>query len=190
MDQRDNILDAALKHFAAHGYRRATLEGMAAEVGLGTTALYYYFKSKMDLFKALGEREGAGILAELEAAVEKETNPGRQLRAFCLVRFRLLGEKFEVMQISERVHREIMDLSQKIQMSVFQREAAILDKIIRQGIQAGVFKKVDVPLLVALIQQTFRYLNAPGGFFSGRKELEKRMDFALDILLHGLEARV
>jgi len=189
MDQRESILNAAMKHFAAHGYRRTTLDGVAAEVGLGTTALYYYFKNKMDLFKAVGEREGTAFLDELEAAVGKETDPRRQLKAFCLARFKLLAEKHEVLQISERVHREIMELSIKIQMSVHQREAALLEKIIRNGIQAGIYKNVDVRLLVALIQQTFRYLEAPGGFFSGRKELEKRMDFALDILLHGLELR-
>jgi AcrR family transcriptional regulator len=158
-------------------------------VGLGTTALYYYFKNKMDLFKAVSEREGADILTALEAAVERETDPGRRLRAFCLIRFKLLAEKYEVLQISERVHRELLELSQKIQVSVHQSEGALLEKIIHQGIQTGLFKKVDVPLLAAFIQQTFRYLDAPWGYFSGRKELEKRVDFALDILLHGLEAR-
>jgi len=189
MDQRESILKTALKHFAAYGYRRTTLDGVAAEVGLGTPALYYYFKNKMDLFKAVAEREGAGFLDQLEAAVGKETHPGRQLRAFCLARFRILAEKYAVLQLSERVHREIYQLSQKIQLSIHQREAALLHGIIDRGIRNGIFKPVDIPLMAALIQQTFRNLETPWAYFCGRKELEKRVDFALDILLHGLEVR-
>jgi len=189
MDQRESILNAAVKHFATHGYRRTTLDEVAAEVGLGTTALYYYFKNKMELFKAISEKEGATVLDQLEAAVEKETDPRRQLKAFCLARFRLLDEKYALLQVSERVRREILDLSQKIQLSVSRREAALLEGIIEQGIKKNAFKKLDAALMAGLIQQTFRYLEAPGGFFSGRKDLEKRVDFALDILFHGLEAR-
>lgn len=80
-------------------------------------------------------------------------------------------------------------MCQKIQLSVHQREAALLEGIIDRGIQSGIFKKVDVSLMAALIQQTFRYLDSPGGFFSGRKDLEKKLDFALNILFQGLEAR-
>ena len=188
MDQRESILNAAMKRFASHGYRRTTLDEVAAEVGLGTPALYYYFKNKLDLFKAVAEKEGTVVLAELESAVGKESNPGRQLKAFCLARFRLLDEKYTLLQVSERVRREILDLSQKIQLSVQRREAALLEGIIERGINSGVFRKLDVALMAALIQQTFRYLDAPGGYFSGRRELEKRVDFALNILLHGLEA--
>jgi AcrR family transcriptional regulator len=189
MDQRESILNAAMKHFAARGYRRATLDEVAAEVGLGTPALYYYFKNKMDLFKAVAEREGAGVLDELEAAVAKETDPGRQLRAFCLTRFRLLAERYALLHLSDRVRREILELSQKIQLSIHQREAALLEGIIERGIRCGDFKEVDAPLTAALIQQTFRQIESPWGYFSGRKQIEKRVDFALDILLNGLAVR-
>ena len=189
MDQRENILNAAVKLFAARGYRRTTLDEVAAEVGLGTPALYYYFKNKMDLFKAVSEREGARILDQLEAAAERETEPIRQLRAYCLARFRLLEEKFALLQISERVHQEIQALNQKMQLSFLQREAAVVEGILERGIRSGAFHSVDVPLTAALILQTFRYLGTPGGYFSGRKDIEKRVDFALELLLNGLKAR-
>ena len=189
MDQKESILNAAMKHFAARGYRRTTLDEVAAEVGLGTPALYYYFKNKMDLFKAVAEREGTAVLDKLEASVREETDPGRQLRAFCLARFRLLAEKYAVLQLSERVHREIQELCQKTQLSIYQREAALLEGIIERGIQGCIFKKVDIPLMAALIQQTFRYLETPWGYFSSRKDLEKKLDFAMELLLNGLKAR-
>ena len=80
-------------------------------------------------------------------------------------------------------------MCQKIQLSVHQREAALLEGIIDRGIQSGIFKQVDISLMAALIQQTFRYLDSPGSYFSGRKQLDKRVDFALDILLNGLVVR-
>jgi AcrR family transcriptional regulator len=189
MDQKESILNAAIKHFAVRGYRRTTMDEVAAEVGLGTPALYYYFKNKLDLFKAVTEREGTAILEKLEAAVAKEADPAGQLRAFCLTRFSLLAERYALHRLSERVHREIHELCRKNQASLFQREAALMEGILDRGIRAGTFKAVDVPLTAALVLQTFRYLETPGGFFSGPKELGKRVDFALDILLHGLAKR-
>ena len=43
------VLDAGLRVFAAKGYRGATIEDIAKELGFTSAALYYYIKSKQDL---------------------------------------------------------------------------------------------------------------------------------------------
>jgi AcrR family transcriptional regulator len=188
-DQREKILNAALKQFAARGYKRATLDEIAAEVGLGTPALYYYFRNKMDLFKAVTEREGSRILDAMEAAVAKEADPVRQLRAFCLTRFRLVAEAYALLHISERVHREFVALNQRLKLAIFRREAAIVEGILERGVRAGTFAPVEVPRTAAFILQIFRCLRTEEDYFGERIGLEKRVDFAMDLLLRGLERR-
>ena len=189
MDQKESILNAAIKHFAARGYRRTTLDEVAAEVGLGTPALYHYFKNKMDLFKAVTEREVTALLCQLEAAVAKETDPVRRLRVFCRTRFKLTVDKQAVFQITERVHREIVELVHKVLASLVRREAALVEGILERGVRNGAFRPMDVPMTASLLLQMFRYLETPGGFFSNPKEVGRRVDFALDILLQGIEVR-
>jgi AcrR family transcriptional regulator len=51
-DRRAEILAAALDAFAAKGYTAATNAEIARAAGVTAAALYYYFPSKADLFRA------------------------------------------------------------------------------------------------------------------------------------------
>jgi AcrR family transcriptional regulator len=55
-DTRSLILQVAETHFGAKGYSGTHLQGIAAEVGVQKTALYYYFESKQALYAAVLER--------------------------------------------------------------------------------------------------------------------------------------
>lgn len=59
-DRRQEILDAALHIFAHKGFATATNADIAKAAGVTPAALYYYFPSKEELFKAaITERRGA-----------------------------------------------------------------------------------------------------------------------------------
>ncbi len=47
---RDRILDGALSEFVSHGYRGATLSGIAAAAEVSTATLHKYFATKRDAF--------------------------------------------------------------------------------------------------------------------------------------------
>jgi AcrR family transcriptional regulator len=51
-DTRERILDAAAHQFAAQGYDRASLRGIAAEAGVDQKLIAHYFGSKQQLFVA------------------------------------------------------------------------------------------------------------------------------------------
>ena len=53
-DRRNQILDAALEEFAAHGFRGATIKRIAQRAKLRSQALiYWYFRTKEALFQAV-----------------------------------------------------------------------------------------------------------------------------------------
>lgn len=69
----DRILDAALRVFRRHGFRRSSIEQAAEEAGLTRQALYHHFPSKEALFRAVLERLYAqAIAAEITAASAAE----------------------------------------------------------------------------------------------------------------------
>ncbi len=55
-ERPDDIIAAALKVFAARGFAGATMEAIAAEAGLSKGAVYLYFQTKEDVFRAVVER--------------------------------------------------------------------------------------------------------------------------------------
>ncbi|MEO1053169.1 MAG: TetR/AcrR family transcriptional regulator [Bacteroidota bacterium] len=54
--KEEKIIDAAEKVFFAEGYDYAKMEMVAAEVGMSKASLYFYFKSKEDLYLAITYR--------------------------------------------------------------------------------------------------------------------------------------
>jgi TetR/AcrR family transcriptional regulator, acrAB operon repressor len=66
---RISILDAAFEVFTRKGFVRTTLNDIAASAGVTRGAIYWHFKDKFELFKALWEE------IEAEAAVRPEDLP-------------------------------------------------------------------------------------------------------------------
>jgi AcrR family transcriptional regulator len=65
----DRILDAAMRVFRRHGFRRSSIEQAAEEAGLTRQALYHHFPSKEALFRAVIERlYERALAAEVAAA--------------------------------------------------------------------------------------------------------------------------
>ncbi len=58
-DRRNQILEAALKVFAAKGFKGATNQDIAKEAGISAGLIYWYFDSKEDLLFALLEQRVA-----------------------------------------------------------------------------------------------------------------------------------
>jgi AcrR family transcriptional regulator len=79
-DLRRAILDAAELLFAGHGFYGVTTRQVAAEAGVDTALIHYYFGAKRDLFDAVFARR-AEILntVRLEAMAAYEKSSGGQM---------------------------------------------------------------------------------------------------------------
>jgi AcrR family transcriptional regulator len=51
-ERRAQIVDAAMRHFAEHGYRGARIEDIATEVGVAKGTVFLHFRNKEGLFMA------------------------------------------------------------------------------------------------------------------------------------------
>lgn len=66
-EKREVILQAALDQFSAHGFRGATIDGIAEAAGMSKPNLLYYFRRKDDIYRALMERQLETWLEPLRA---------------------------------------------------------------------------------------------------------------------------
>jgi AcrR family transcriptional regulator len=76
---QDRILDAAMRVFRRHGFRRSSIEQAAEEAGLTRQALYHHFPSKEALFRAVLERLYERALAAEAAAATAAEQEGFDL---------------------------------------------------------------------------------------------------------------
>ena len=83
-ETRGRIIDVARRCFADHGYEVTTNRRLASEAGLTTAAMYHYFDSKLDIYRAAldevqqlvyhrfaaAERSAGTFLGKIEAVYE------------------------------------------------------------------------------------------------------------------------
>jgi len=65
-----NIIDAAIKVMAEHGFQRSKMEDIATEAGITKVTLYSYFNSKDALYYAVIYRAFQALNEEFYAAVD------------------------------------------------------------------------------------------------------------------------
>ena len=69
-DRRERIVEAALRHFAEHGYRSARVEDIASDVGVAKGTVFLDFGSKEGLFLAVYQRAVSMLPGWLDAPAE------------------------------------------------------------------------------------------------------------------------
>jgi AcrR family transcriptional regulator len=78
---RDRIHRAAFTLFCRYGFKRTSMEDIAAEAGLSRAALYLQFRNKEDLFRDLARELNAESIALAEAALTEQRPLADRLRA-------------------------------------------------------------------------------------------------------------
>ncbi|HEY8398243.1 MAG TPA: helix-turn-helix domain-containing protein, partial [Flavihumibacter sp.] len=78
---RQDILAGARELFIHYGYKKTTMEDIARKIGKSKSALYYYFKTKEEIFEAMAQED---LAKQQQVAVEmmnKETTVQDRFRA-------------------------------------------------------------------------------------------------------------
>jgi len=65
------ILEAAKRVFQKWGLNKTTMEDIAHEAGKGKSTLYYYFKSKDEIFEFLIKNELNSILTKAKTTINQ-----------------------------------------------------------------------------------------------------------------------
>jgi AcrR family transcriptional regulator len=143
--RRRQIIDAAEKVFVARGIDKARMDDIVEESGLSKGALYWYFKSKDAIIRAVVDRVFISEMREVEALVSAEGSASERLKTFVdfavreYKRFeKLLPLAYEFVALAAR--------SRTVRETVviyFNRYRDILAEVVQQGIDRGEFKRCD-----------------------------------------------
>jgi AcrR family transcriptional regulator len=81
-NRRDDVIEAAVRVFHQKGYASASIQDVAAEVGVLKGSLYHYIDSKEDLLARIFEDSAGHFTAMLEEAGGLDERPVERLRSF------------------------------------------------------------------------------------------------------------
>ncbi|MDZ5660655.1 TetR/AcrR family transcriptional regulator [Nocardioides sp. S-58] len=149
--RRAQILDATIAVIAEEGFARASFARIAERAGLSSTRLIsYHFAGKDELVAALVEHVVGGIGDHVGALVGVETTARGRLRAYV-----------EGVVGYSDTHRAPMTALLQVVLSgawgaggpVGPSDASHLERILRQGQEAGELRDFDVRVVAATVQR-------------------------------------
>jgi AcrR family transcriptional regulator len=145
MDPRVNILAAAQRTFARHGFRHTSMAMVAEEADLSRQALYHHFASKEDLFAALVETLQTAAIDAALAAQKAQARAALPvaLHATLFAYHRSLSGSVE----GSAYASELLDESMKHCADVVSAHARKLDaqlkQMVREAVKSGTFVLAD-----------------------------------------------
>ena len=147
---QEQILAAAKRLFQVHGLAKVTMDDVAKAIGKGRSSIYYYYKSKDEIFDAVFAKEINDMITIVQRAVNDATTAEDKIMAFCVSKLQVQQEKqafFSTLDVG-------MDADQFSQFSqtkikhhdqIIKLETGLLEQIFAFGMQHGQIKKMTRP---------------------------------------------
>jgi AcrR family transcriptional regulator len=161
----ETIYHAALKVFAEYGFKKATIEDIAAEIGTAKSSLYFYIKDKRDLYDkavAYGFMQWQG---KVRAAIAAESDAAQQFHVMAHKAYEYLSKDRPLRKILLRDPSlfPIYPSAEDPYTDINRASIELLKQVLKRGIDEGSFRPVDIeavaPLLFSfyamLIQKTY-----------------------------------
>ncbi len=144
MNTRDRLIDIARQIIVIKGIENTTMSDIANASDKGRRTLYTYFKSKDEIYDAVLKRETELKINELNALSAKNVSASEKLECFLLKRCENILTYMTAPTNKLRFYRRPTPINelkriQRVRERLSEHQDAMLDDILRQGLENGEF---------------------------------------------------
>lgn len=184
---REKVLAAAVQLFAEYGYHAAPLRDIARIAGIQAASIYYHYTNKQALLIEIMETHMRQLNANLEHIVHQQTGVQQRLHEAIANHIRLHTTYKSEFFIIDTEIRALEGESRNYILSLRDRYEALLQDLLREGMEQGVFRESDVKVcsyaLIAMCTEVAAWFR-PGG----RLTVQQVIDIYSQIITQGLLA--
>jgi AcrR family transcriptional regulator len=174
--KRPDIVAAAIDRFGSDGYDHTKWSAIAADAGIGETALYHYFESKAHCLLTIMRTELADSLQRFQRVTASEDDPREALRRSVLSAYdggprdalqrRILQNHVDLLSTARPWEKEEQE---RLKSRALVREIEeVWTDLIRRGVRSGAFADRDpelsARLALAVVVGVWRWYR-PGGTY-------------------------
>lgn len=195
---KQKILQAAEAAFAEKGFYGARVDEITKDAGVNKRMIYAYFGSKEKLYIAVLDTVYQRLSQSEEKLLSEKNDPIHAVK--CVIRhdFEFLSENtsFVKMILWENLN-EAKYMKQSEAISLKRISMELLRKVLREGMEEGIFRKdLDVEGMILSINMfCFSYFSnlytmsqIMGANFEGKDEMNKRCEHVTDVILRYIAA--
>lgn len=186
-EKKEIIVEAAREVFGKFGYKKTTMEDIAASLYRAKSSIYYYFKSKEDVFRAVIELETKRARKILKEAIDKEKTPENKLRAYFQTVIAFIRETISYYNFMQEEILDILSFSNEMKAKHENDTIQNIASILKEGIDEGTFEVSDIQGTAEAVMMAFEGLYHPF-YFSG-EITDNKFENLLNLVLYGIKKR-
>lgn len=187
---REQIIQSARLVFARFGYKKTALDDIARESRKGKSTIYYYFKSKDEIFKAVIDTEAAIRAKAIEETISQIEEPQQKLKTYIYMRMQSLKM---VVNYYEAIKNDLLDqlyFIDNLRKEHFETEVELIKKMFLEGIGKGEYTIQNPELTAKTIVSALHGFEVPLITKNlSDEDLQKAVDEMLNILFLGIVAK-
>jgi TetR/AcrR family transcriptional regulator len=162
-ESRAAILKAAVREFAEEGVAGARTDAIARSAGVNKALLYYYFKDKEAIYRAVLDQVFGGVRAAIHKALSQTLPPREKLASYVCAHFDYIASnplyprivQAEFLGAGHGDPSRLQRLAKQYFRPVFQDLSGLLN----EGAQSGDFRRVDplhfIPSMISVVVSYF-----------------------------------
>lgn len=189
---KDNIVSIATHIFSKFGFKKTTIDDIAQKLGKGKSSIYYYFKSKEEIYKEVINREMNILTGDIHRMViDTDEHPTSKLRNYVLIRMQYLQELVNFNEALRNDYLQNFAFVEKIREKYDRQEHSMIKQILQEGVDQDVFNLKDLDFAAMTFVTAMKGLEL--ALFIKNEyamdELKERLDEMLRIIFYGLVKR-
>ncbi|MFD1171362.1 TetR/AcrR family transcriptional regulator [Oceanobacillus picturae] len=144
------IIEAAVEVIAENGYHASQVSKIAKKAGVADGTIYLYFKNKEDILVSVFEEKMGQFIEQTEKSIEQKVDANKKLLALIEMHFQQLASNPHLAVVTQlELRQSNPELRVKINQ-VLKPYLTLIDSIIKEGMQDGLFRK---ELILPLVRQ-------------------------------------
>jgi AcrR family transcriptional regulator len=191
---QEQILTAAKRLFQLYGLAKVTMDDVAKAIGKGRSSLYYYYKSKDEIFDAVIMIEIREMLLAMTNAVDRVSGVEQKFRAFFLTKLEVLHEKrafFKMLDVGMDANA-LSDFNKtKIvhHNLIIRQESKLLEALLTEGMEKGEVRNLsalELEMLIYVLLSCLRGLKRELDLDNDAQRLVSAVDMFTRMSMQGL----
>ncbi len=143
---RESILAAAVQLFAEYGYHAAPLRDIARIAGIQAASIYHHYPNKQSLLVEIMETHMQRLIGALEHILRTYDEPLQRLDEAIANHIRLHTSYKNEFFIIDTEIRALEGENRPYIISLRKKYEALMQDLIRNGMEQGVFRQSDVKI--------------------------------------------
>ncbi len=187
---RADIVSVARKVFSRKGFRYTTMDEIARATGMGKSSIYYYYKSKEDIFEAVVVREAQELKKRLNKVVSAGDTPREQLKDYIMFRLYHVKTVTNFYSVLNDESLEQMNFVNRIRQKFEEEEFKMVREVLEKGMADGAFVINNADIGAMAFTTMLKGLELP--LFLNRDsriEKEKLLDDLIRVIFYGIVKR-